>query len=65
MVMRKYSILIIIRYNFSGRTFGLSQRGAHRQPQAGSIVLLQMQIGSFGDPPTPSASDLALALDQY
>ena len=50
---------------FSGRTFGLGQRGAHRQPLAGSTELLQMQTVSFGDPPTPSASDLALALDQY
>ena len=52
---------------FSARTFGLGERGAHRQPQAGSTVLpvLQIQTGSFGEPPTPSASDLTLALDQY
>jgi hypothetical protein len=52
-------------FYFSGRTFGLGARGAHRQAQAGSTVLLQMQTGSFGDPPTASASDLSLALDQY
>jgi hypothetical protein len=50
---------------FSGRTFGLGARGAHRQAQAGSTVLLQIQTGSFGDPPTPSALDLSLASDQY
>ena len=50
---------------FSARTFGLGERGAHRQPQAGSTVLLQIQTGSFGEPPTPSASDPTLALDQY
>jgi hypothetical protein len=52
-------------YSFSGRTFGLGERAAHRQPQAGSTVLLQIQTGSFGDPPTPSASDLTVGLDQY
>ena len=50
---------VIFNFSFSGRTFGLGQ------PQAGSTVLLQIQTGSFGDPPTPSASDLTLALDQY
>ena len=54
-----------MNYNFLGRTFGLGERGAHRQPQAGSTVLLQIQTGSFGEPPTPSASDPTLALDQY
>jgi hypothetical protein len=52
---------VIFNYNFSGRTFGLGARGVHRQAQAGSMVLLQIQTGSFGDPPTPSASDLSLA----
>ncbi len=52
-------------FYFSGRTFGLGARGAHRQAQAGSMVLLQIQTGSFGEPPTPSASDLTLELDQY
>jgi hypothetical protein len=56
---------VIFIYNLSGRTFGLCARGVHRQAQAGSMVLLQIQTGSFGDPPTPSASDLSLALDQY
>ena len=56
---------VIFYYNFSARTFGLGERGAHRQPQAGSTVLLQIQTGSFGEPPTPSASDLTVALDQY
>jgi hypothetical protein len=56
---------IVINYNFPGRTCGLGERGAHRQPQAGSTVLLQIQTGTFGEPPTPSASDLTLALDQY
>jgi hypothetical protein len=58
---------IVINYNFPGRTCGLGERGAHRQPQAGSTVfkLLQIQTGSFGDPPTPSASDLTVGLDQY
>ncbi len=51
--------------------FGLSTRarptrpGVHRQPQAGSTLLLQIQTGTFGDPPIPSASNLTLALDQY
>ena len=58
-----------MNYNILGRTFGprLGERGAHRQPQAGSTVLLQIQTGSFGEPPTPSASesDPTLALDQY
>ena len=56
---------VIFNFSFSGRTFGLGERAAHRQPKAGSTVLLQIQTGSFGDPPTPSASDLTLALDQY
>jgi hypothetical protein len=56
---------VIFNYIFSVRTFGLGARGVHRQPQAGSTVLLPIQTGSFGDPPTPSASDLTLALDQY
>ncbi len=38
---------------------------ALRQPQAGSTVLLQSQRVSYGEPPNPSASDLALELDQY
>jgi hypothetical protein len=29
------------------------------------MVLLQIQRMSFGEPPTPSASDLTLELDQY
>ncbi len=45
----------IENFNFSGRTGGLSWRGAHRQPQACSTVLLQIQIGRFDDPPIPSA----------
>ncbi len=61
MVMRTASD----NYIFSGRTFGLGERGAHRLPQTGSTVLLQIQTGSFGEPPTPSASDLTVALDQY
>ncbi len=52
-------------YFFSGRTFGLGARGAQREAQAGSMVLLQIRTGSFGEPPTPSASDLTLELDQY
>jgi hypothetical protein len=32
---------------------------------ADSTVLLQIQPGSLGNPPTPSASDLTLALDRY
>jgi hypothetical protein len=28
-------------------------------------VLLQIQRASYGEPPTPSASDLTLELDQY
>ena len=61
------TIEMVMRDNsyFSARTFGLGERGAHRQPQAGSTVLLQIQTGSFGEPPTPSASDPTLALDQY
>ena len=55
----------VVYFYFSGRTFGLGARGAHRQAQAGSMVLLQIQTGSFGEPPTPSASDLTLELDQY
>ena len=43
---------VIFSFSFSGRTFGLGERAAHRQPQAGSTVLLQIQTGSFGDPPT-------------
>ena len=58
-------IKICFCFYFSGRTFGLGERGAHRQPQAGSTVLLQIQTGSFGEPPTPIASDPTLALDQY
>jgi hypothetical protein len=50
---------------FSGRTCGLGGRSAHRQPQADSTVLLQIQTGSLGNPPTPSASDLTLELDHY
>ena len=57
--------LKLFYFYFSGRTFGLGARGAHRQAQAGSMVLLQIQTGSFGEPPTPSASDLTLELDQY
>ena len=38
---------IICNYNFLNRTFGLGERGAHLQPQAGSTVLLQIQTGSF------------------
>jgi hypothetical protein len=56
---------VIFNYDFSGRTFGLCARGVHRQAQAGSMVSLQIQTGSFGEPPTPSASDLTLELDQY
>jgi hypothetical protein len=56
---------VVFDYNFSGRKDGLGERGAHRQPQAGSTVLLQIQTGSFGDPPTSSASDLTVGLDQY
>ena len=57
---------IICNYNFLNRTFGLAgERGAHLQPQAGSTVLLQIQTGSFGKPPTPSSSDLTGALDRY
>ncbi len=56
---------VIFNCNFSGRTFGLGWRGAHRQRHAGSTVLLQIQTSSFGDLPTPSASDPTLALDQY
>ncbi len=43
---------------FSARTFGLGERGAHRQPgpQAGSTVLLQIQTGSFGEPAEFNAS---------
>ena len=52
-------------FYFLARTFGLGERGAHRQPQAGSTVLLQIQTGSFGEPPTPSSSDLTVALDRY
>ena len=40
-------------------------RRAHRQPQAGSTALPQIQTGSFGEPPTPSSSDLTVALDRY
>ena len=54
-----------MNYNILGQTFRLGERGVHRQPQAGSTVLLQIQTGSFGEPPTPSASDPTLALDQY
>ena len=56
---------VVFNYNFPGRTCGLGERGAHRQQQAGSTVLLQIQTGSFGDPPTPSASDLTVGIDQY
>jgi hypothetical protein len=56
---------VIFNCSFSGRTFGLGTRGVHRQAQAGSMVSLQIQTGSFGEPPTPSASDLTLELDQY
>ncbi len=52
-------------YNFPGRTGGLRGRGEHRQQQADSKVLLQIQTGSLGNPPTPSASDLTLELDRY
>ena len=45
---------VIFNYSFYGRTFGLGERAAHRQPQAGSAVLLLIQTGSFGDPPTPA-----------
>ncbi len=31
----------------------------------GASVASEIQTGSFGEPPTPSASDLTLALDQY
>ena len=51
-------------FNFSGRTGGLGGRDTH-QPQVCSTVLLQIQTGSFGKPPTPSASDLSWGLDQY
>jgi hypothetical protein len=44
---------------------GLGERGAHRQPQVCSTVPLQIQTGSFGEPPSPSSSDLSLELDQY
>jgi hypothetical protein len=50
---------------FSVRTCGLNERGAYHQPQTGSMVLLQIQTGYFGEPTTPSASDPTLALDQY
>ncbi len=56
---------VIFDYIFSGRTGGLGRRGAHRQPQASSTVLLQIQRVSCGELPTPSASDLTLELDQY
>jgi hypothetical protein len=55
----------IFNYNFLGRTFGLGARGVHRQAQAGSMVLLQIQTASFGEPPTPSVSDLTLEFGQY
>ncbi len=41
---------VIFNCNFSGRTFGLGTRGVHRQAQAGSMVSLQIQTGSFGEP---------------
>jgi hypothetical protein len=53
------------QFLFSGRTSGLGGRSAHRQPQGGSTVLLQIQRVSYGEPPTPSVSDLTLELDQY
>jgi len=65
MVMRTASDELFSIVIFSGRTFGLGTRGVHRQAQAGSMVSLQIQTGSFGEPPTPSASDLTLELDQY
>ncbi len=55
----------VFNFNFSGRKGGLGRRRALRQPQAGSTVLLQIQRVSFGEPPTPSASDLNLEFDQY
>ena len=58
-------LMLIEIFNFSGRTIGLGGRGAHRQPQVSSTVLLQIQTGSFGEPPTPSSSDLTVALDWY
>jgi hypothetical protein len=65
MVMQTAKVYFRSIIFFSVRTCGLSERGAHRQPQTGSTVLIQIQTGSFGEPPTPSASDLTLALDQY
>jgi hypothetical protein len=55
-----FSIII-----FPVRTGGLGWRSEQRQPQADSTVLLQIQTGSLGNPPTPSASDLTLELDIY
>jgi len=49
---------VIFNCNFSGRTFGLGTRGVHRQAQAGSMVSLQIQTGSFGEPPTPGRTSL-------
>jgi hypothetical protein len=50
---------VLFNYNFSGRTGRLGGRsGAHRQPQADSTVLLQIQTGSLGNPPTPSSGSL-------
>ena len=57
--------IVLFIYNFSDRKGGLGGRSALRQPQAGSTVLLQIQRASYGEPPTPSASDLTLELDQY
>ncbi len=58
--------IIIFRVEQLELAGGAGERCVHRQPpQAGSTVLLQIQTGSFGEPPTPSASDLTVALDQY
>ena len=62
--MQTADLEAFFKFLFSGRTSGLGGRSAHRQPQADSTVLLQIQTGSLGNPPTPSASDLTLELDR-
>jgi hypothetical protein len=46
---------VLFNYNFSGQTGWLGWRCAHCQQHADSTVLLQIQTGSLGNPPTSRA----------
>ncbi len=64
-VMQIANLEAFFQILFSGQTGVLGGLCAHRQQHTDSTVLLQIQIGSLGNPPTPSVSDFSLELDSY